>query len=385
MEDKILFEIKESNLDTGLRGIPVGHCVTSKVDPQLGLSYRGYLIKELAYKEPEEIIYLILNGELPNANELLSFKNDLVKAHHLDERVNNHFRSLPKEGHPMKWFLSSINFLGMYAKEKSWKEDTLRAIATIPSIVGRLYQIYYDKEIIEPKPEMGYMENFVNMTFPGNTNQNLVELMRVFDILHFDHGGGNLSAFIGKAVSSGYADHYESLTGAMAALAGPLHGKANQECFYFIKKCYDAIGCPNDDQVVYDYLKKLFESGEKIFGFGHAVLRVEDTRATIFYDLGQRITPDDPYFKLVLKIRKVGTQFLSTQEKVSNPYPNVDAASGALLNALGFSDKNFFTVLFGMSRSVGIACQIYHDRVTARNGKGTPIVRPKYIYSGKTR
>ncbi|KAJ8306771.1 hypothetical protein KUTeg_015674 [Tegillarca granosa] len=385
MEDKILFEIKESHLDTGLRGFPVGTCGTSKVDPTKGLSYRGYFIKELARKRPIEVIYLLLNGELPDEEQFKQFHEELLTHYVDDPGLVKHLDSLPKNSHPMNWFISALNYYGMIHNTKDWRKDALKVIINIPTLVARIYQVYYGWERINPKPELGYMENFVHMISPPNKNPKLIDLMNVFDILHYDHGGGNLSTFVGKAVSSGHADMFESLIGAMCGLAGPLHGKANQECFRFIQECYDAIGTPDDEQVIIDYLEKLLASGKVIFGFGHAVLRVEDTRATILYELGKEISATDPYFNLALKIRTAGTKLLSQKEKISNPYPNVDAVTGTLLNAMGLTDSNFYTVLFGMSRCIGIACQIYHDRVTARNGKGNPIVRPKYIYTGPVR
>ena len=105
-------------------------------------------------------------------------------------------------------------------------------------------------------------------------------------------------------------------------------------------------------------------------------------RATIQYELGEIIAADDLYFQLSKTMRRVVVKFLSSIEKISNPYPNVDAVSGSLLNACGFVKSEYYTVLFGMSRSVGIAIQILLERTQSRNGKGTPIVRPRYIYNG---
>lgn len=382
MEDKILFEIKESHLNSGLRGFPVGTCGTSKVNPTEGLSYRGYPIKDLADRQPIEVIYLLLKGELPNKSELKAFNNKLLESYIDETSIINHLETLPKSGHPMNWFVSTLNYFGMLHNSKDWEKDALKVISNIPTLVARIYQVYSGWEYTQPKPELGYMENFVHMISPPKKQLQLHKLMNVFDILHFDHGGGNLSTFVGKAISSGHADMFESLIGAMCGLAGPLHGKANQVCFKFIQECHKEIGNPSDENVIYEYLENMLNNGKKIFGFGHAVLRVEDTRATIQYELGQEIAKDDPYFNLALKIRTVGTKLLSKQEKISNPYPNVDAVSGCLLNAMGLEDSDFYTVLFGMSRCIGIACQIYHDRVTARGGRGNPIVRPKYLYNG---
>ena len=117
-----------------------------------------------------------------------------------------------------------------------------------------------------------------------------------------------------------------------------------------------------------------------VFGFGHAVLRAEDPRATIQYELGQKICGDDELFKTAFALREVAVKVLSEEEKISNPYPNVDAVSGTLLNASGLTDSDFYTVLFGLSRCSGIAAQIVDERLNFRNGKGVAIYRCSYKF-----
>ena len=383
MSDDILFQIKEESLDTGLRGVPVGHCPTSQVDPQKGLTYRGYPIMSLAYKDPEEVIYLLLHSHLPNANELKSFKEKLVGLVGLHDGVFEHIKSLPKKTHPMKCFISSLNAMGMYHAKGNYEEDGLFAIANLPSMVAALFRVHLGwGDVIGSKASLGYIENFVHLLKPPKENKNLIDLLRVFEILHFDHGGGNLSTFVGKAIASAQADIYESLIGAMAGLAGPLHGKANQECLLFLKEALGVIKDPNDKDKIQNFLEDIWAQGKKIYGFGHAVLRVEDPRATIQYQLGEKIASNDPIYILAKNLRKIASVFLSKQKKVSNPYPNVDAVSGSLLNACGLTNSSYYTVFFGMSRCVGIIIQIIYERTIARQGKGTPIVRPKYLYNG---
>jgi citrate synthase len=385
-ESEVLFTITKDHLETGLRGVPVGYCTTSSVDPQLGLFYGGYPVEKLAYNEPEEVIYLLFNKELPNAEQLAEFKKLLVAHSKLNPEVVNNLKSLPKEGHPMKWFLHGLNLMGMYSGTGNYKEDAMNVVAQLPELVAAIYRIRSGwGEPIESKPELGYIENFVHMLNAPDANENLLLLMKVFNVLHFDHGGGNLSTFVGKAIASGHEDMYGSLMGAMSALAGPLHGMANQECLRFLKTALENVADPTDENAVNAYIDKLFEEGKKLYGFGHAVLRVEDPRATVQYDLGEKIAPDNKIFRMAVSMRKLGTEFLKKQEKVSNPYPNVDAVSGSLLTSVGLTDENYYTVLFGMSRCVGIAAQIVYERLEARGGKGTPIIRPKYVYSGPKR
>lgn len=375
----------QDHLDTGLRGIPVGHCPTSFVDAVRGLFYVGYTIGDIASKEPEEVIFLLLKKHLPSPEELTEFKQTLVSHSKLDPRVIDGLKAFPKEGHPMKWFVGGLNLMGMFNGRTSYHDDALKVIAQIPELVAAIYRLREGwGEPIQSKPELGYMENFVQMLgLPGDKHPHFEKMMKVFDIIHFDHGGGNLSTFVGKAVASGHEDMYGSLVGAMSGLAGPLHGMANQECLRFLKQVVDGVGGDvTNSEKIQEYIKTLWAGGGKLYGFGHAVLRVEDPRATVGFELGDQICPDDKIFLASKAMRRWGTEFLKKQEKVANPYPNVDGVTGALLHACGLIDEDYYTVLFGMARCVGIAIQIVYEREEARNGKGLPIMRPKYIYNG---
>ncbi len=385
-ESEVLFKITREHLDTGLRGFPVGTCPNSHVDPNKGLFYGGYAIPELSEKEPEAVMYLLLHNELPDAAQLADFKKSIIANSKLHPGVIEHLRSLPKNGHPMKWFLAAINVMGMYEGTGNYAKDYLNVLAQLPEAVAAIFRIRSGwGDPIPSKPELGWMENFVHMLGAPNASPELVHLMRVFSILHFDHGGGNLSTFVGKAIASGHEDMYGSLVGAMAALAGPLHGMANQECLRFLKEISKDIADPSDEKAVYAYVENLLAKGGVLYGFGHAVLRVEDPRAAVEYALGEKIAAKDPIFRLAVTLRKVGSEILLKKGKAADPYPNVDAVSGSLLSACGLMDENYYTVLFGLSRCVGIAGQIVWERTIARSGKGIPIVRPSYIYTGPVR
>lgn len=375
--------ITEDRLETGLRGIPVGYCPTSKVDPQLGLSYGGILIKDLADKEPEDVIFLLLNRKLPSEAEAVAFKKELAERSKLDPVVLEGLKTLPKDGHPMKWLVAGLNSMGMVAKTKSYREETLNLIAQLPELVAAIYRIREGwGELIPSKPELGYIENFVHMLDAPGVGKDFTRLMKLFNIIHFDHGGGNLSTFAGKTVASGLEDVYGSLIAAMSGLAGPRHGMANQECLRFLKRALAEIGDPTDNAKVDAYLQKLWDNKDVLYGFGHAVLRVEDPRATVQYALGEELCPDSDLFKMSSAMRERGVAFLKQHPKVQNPYPNVDVVSGTLLTSCGLPQDDYYTVLFGMARCVGIAIQIVYEREEARGGKGTPIVRPKYLYCG---
>jgi citrate synthase len=160
----------------------------------------------------------------------------------------------------------------------------------------------------------------------------------------------------------------------MAALYGPLHGRANQSALNFVR----SVGS-SDLSEVETFVRETLARGGKVFGYGHSVLRAEDPRATIQFELGERIAADDPLFRTAAALRISAVKVLKEHPKVSNPYPNVDAVSGALLNACGLTDSNYYTCLFGLSRITGIAAQIVDERTRMRNGRGVPIYRPKFI------
>ena len=374
-----LFNITENHLNTGLRGFPVGTVRTSRVDPIEGVSYVGRSVKDLAKEDPEAVIFLMFNKRMPSAAELNSFKADIASRAAVDHRVFDILKQLPKEGHPMEWFMTGLSLLGMVGKtsDNNYYEDALNAVARIPAVVAAVFRIRSGwGDVIESKPEMGLLENFVHMLgVPNGNTEALTSLLRTFYILHMDHGGGNLSTFAGKSVASGLSDMYASLGASMAGLYGPRHGRANQDCLAFVRQ----VGT-SDKGELEAMIRNRLANKQLVYGFGHAVLRAEDPRATIQYELGQKICGDDPLFQTALALREVAVKVLKENPKVSNPYPNVDAVSGTLLNASGLTDSDFYTVLFGLSRCSGIAAQIVDERNNFRGGKGVAIYRCKYVF-----
>ncbi|MCB9763351.1 MAG: citrate (Si)-synthase [Alphaproteobacteria bacterium] len=380
--NEVLFTITRDKLNTGLRSFPVGTVRTSFVDPIEGLHYVGYPISQIWHLDPEAAVYLLLHKELPTDAQLADFKADLVARSAVDPAVLDMLSHLPRQGHPMEWLIAGLNLMGMTGKTDDYIEDGLNAIARLPTIVAAIYRIRSGWGApIPSEPERGLIENFVHMLgVPGGNADNLTRLLRVFYVLHLDHGGGNLSTFAAKAVASTLSDTYASLGAGMAGLYGPRHGRANQDCLNFLKR----VGTTDPDEVE-AWIRQALANKELIFGFGHAVLRAEDPRATIQYGLGQDICPDDPLFKTALAMRERAVKVLKENPKISNPYPNVDAISGTLLQAVGLDDSDYYTVLFGLSRCSGITAQIIDERVNFRNGKGVAIYRCKYITEDQPR
>ena len=371
---KVLFEVTEAHLDTGLRGYPVGTCRTSSVDPDLGVTYVGYTLQDLIEMPAEHVVFLLVNKHLPSADQAEALRRNLAHRAAVDPRVFRVLRALPKDGHPMEWLIAGLNALGMTGKTHDWKEDALNVIARISTLVAAIFRIREGRRPIEPDVSLTFAENFAHMIGVENPPAILPEYLRKFYIMHMDHGGGNLSTFVGKAIASGKADMYASLGGAMAALYGPRHGRANQECLNFVHE----IGS-SDPKVAEERVREILAGGGVVYGFGHGVLRAEDPRAKIQYAFAEEHFPDNELVKTVLTLREVVPTILKENPRIKNPYPNVDAVSGAIMTACGLTDPEYYTLLFGWSRVAGIAAQIADERTFPGKKDGLPIYRPKYI------
>jgi len=381
-DEDSLYTITEADLDSGLRGVPVGTCRTSYVDPIEGVHYVGYPVGDLANLEEEDVIYLLMHKRLPTEEESDAFRAEL--AHRAEEIPTGALRVLesltPGSGHPMDWLAIGIMALGAAdtntRRPGSSRGDAMNLIARMPELMARLFLLRGGKpEKLKPrKPELGLVENFVHMLgVEGDEAKRMERMLRFFFILHMDHGGGNLSTFSGKAVASGRASIYVSIASAMNALSGPLHGRANQACLEFVQR----IGTSDPDGIE-AFVRSELAARRPIYGFGHGVLRAEDPRARLLIELGEEICPDDENFRTVTALREVVPPILKEIPKISNPYPNVDLASGSLLHSVGFRKPDYYTTFFGWARVAGICAQILDER-SAREGRGTPIYRPKYI------
>ena len=251
----------------------------------------------------------------------------------------------------------------------------------MPRLMGLIYRYREGRisNIPEDNVNGSLVERFVDtLDSPDVDREKMVRVISTYLVLHMDHGGGNLSTFTGKSIASGKATVYSAIAGAMNALSGPLHGRANQSCLEFVLK----VGT-SDEAEVEAFVRNELSAGRPVFGFGHAVLSVEDPRAAAQFDLGQKICPDDENFKIIRALRKVAPRVLAENKKIRNPNANVDIASGALLYHVGLTDPTYYTTFFGWARVAGIGAQIVDERVVMRSGKGVPIYRPKYFPEGQ--
>jgi citrate synthase len=380
--DKSLLDLTTAHLNTGLRGVPVGTCRTSFVTPEEGVHYCGYPIAELAMLAPEDVVYLLFHKELPNLEQSVEFREELQSRGAIPDGLEQVLATLPKEGHPMDWLSIGIHTLGMLGGVDDWREDAMNLIARMPRLMGLIFRYREGRVTNIPAddltlPLVGRFTNTLDLKDIDKAVMNRV--LSTYLVLHMDHGGGNLSTFAGKAVASGHATIYSSMAGAMNALSGPLHGRANQSCFEFVKR----IGTSEPAEVE-RFVRSELDAKRPIFGFGHAVLRAEDPRASAQFELGQEICPDDEYFRTICVLREVAPMVLGENPKIRNTNANVDIASGALLNFAGLQDAEYYTTFFGWARVAGIGAQIVDERTIMRGGKGIPIYRPKYIAEEQT-
>lgn len=390
--DKKVSEVTLAQAYGGIRGVKALICDTSEVPPDKGLIIRGKELGEITDKLPEEILWLLLTAELPNKEELADLQADLQSRQDVPTYVWNILNEMPSDSHPMAMFNTAIlvmqresKFAKNYndiTKAEYWEytlEDSLDIIAKLPAIAAFIYRKRFDKGArIDAKPGADLGENYAHMLGLNDDKGNFANLMRLYLTLHSDHEGGNVSAFSAATVNSALSDMYYSLTAGLNGLAGPLHGLANQECLKWVLETMELFdGAPTDEQIE-KYTWETLDAGKVIPGYGHAVLRVTDPRFTAFHAFGLENCSEDPVFQTVDRVFRVVPEVLKQVEKISNPWPNVDAGSGALLYHYGLKEFEYYTVLFSVSRAIGICAQ----SVIAR-AYGLPITRPKSLPTAK--
>jgi citrate synthase len=260
-------------------------------------------------------------------------------------------------------------------KSKYWEyvyEDSMDLIAKLPVVASRIYRNVFNKKVSSAALDSNKDWSWNYASMMGYDNEDFVELMRLYLTIHSDHEGGNVSAHATHLVGSALSDPYLSFSAGLNGLAGPLHGLANQEVLRFILQMRDAIGESVTDEQVKEYCWKLLKSGQVIPGYGHAVLRKTDPRYSCQREFALKHLPKDPLFKLVSQLYNIVPGVLTEHGKTKNPWPNVDAHSGVLLQYYGLKEQDYYTVLFGVSRALGVLAQLVWDRAL-----GLPIERPK--------
>jgi citrate synthase len=252
-------------------------------------------------------------------------------------------------------------------------EDSCNLMAKLPVLAAFIYRLKYkdDDQIAEdPKLDMG--GNFAHQM---GIDSPYDDVARMYFILHSDHESGNVSAHTTHLVASALSDAYYALSAGINGLAGPLHGLANQEVLSWTMKFMEGLGGQEPtEELVKKALWDTLNSGQVIPGYGHAVLRKTDPRYESQREFCLKHLPDYPLFKLISMIYKVAPGVLEEQGKAKNPWPNVDAQSGVIQWYYGLTEWDFYTVLFGVGRALGVLTNITWDRAL-----GYPIERPKSV------
>ncbi|MFZ0452685.1 MAG: citrate (Si)-synthase [Ignavibacteriaceae bacterium] len=387
--DKELSNVTVGQAYGGMRGVRALICDTSRVPREEGLIIRGTHLKKLVDKTPEEIFFLLLTGDLPDKNELSDFSSEIKKRKKVPGYVWNVLKHMPEDSHPMAMLNTAILVMQKESvfhkeydnglkKENYWKptlEDALDIVAKLPGVAAGIYRMRFNKgELIPENPESDLSGDYVHMLGKEFETEDFYDLIRLYLVAHCDHEGGNVSALATQTINSALSDLYYSLSGGFNGLAGPLHGLANQESLKWILDLMNKYnGAPSENELR-DFVQETLNSGKVIPGYGHAVLRVTDPRFEAFLNFGKKHFPEDPVFLTVSRLFEVVPAELKKLDKVKNPWPNVDAATGSLLYHYGLKEFSYYTVMFAVSRSLGLAAQAVINRALLK-----PIIRPKSV------
>ncbi|MDZ4667447.1 MAG: citrate (Si)-synthase, eukaryotic [bacterium] len=392
-----LGECTVDDVYSGQKGIIGLLTETSLLDSNEGIRFRGYTIPELRQKLPkipggteplpEGLFHLMLLGELPTYDDVLEIQQNWRERATVPAHVYATLDALPITTHPMTQF--SIGIMAMQTdsvfakayreginKKDYWDptyEDVCNLLARLPYVAAYIYRrTYKDNVHIAPKPELDWAANFAHML--GFDQIEFYKLMRLYMTIHADHEGGNVSAHTTHLVGSALSDPYLAFSAAMNGLAGPLHGLANQEVIRWITEMREEIGHAPSKEDIAAYVHKTLANGKVVPGYGHAVLRKTDPRFVAQQEFAKTYMPDDELVNIVWNIYEVAPPILEGTGKIKNPWPNVDAHSGALLLHYGLNEPDFYTVLFGVSRALGVMASLMWDRAL-----GLPIERPKSV------
>jgi citrate synthase len=381
----------------GARGLRCLVTDISYLDPMEGIRFRGKTIPETFaalpkpkgsdYPYVEGFWYYLLTGDVPTEKQTLEVVEDWKTRRQVPHYVMDTLRAMPRDTHPMTLFSAAILsmqresvFVQRYnegmTKMDYWDpmfEDCTNLLAKLPSIGAYIYRMKYQSDThIAPNHDLDWGGNFAHQMGIGSPYD---DVARMYFVLHSDHESGNVSAHATHLVASALSDPYYSLSAGINGLAGPLHGLANQEVLRWTMNFLTQLG--KDDYTEKDVEQALWDTlnaGQVVPGYGHAVLRKTDPRYMAQREFCLKHLPEFPLFKLISTIYKVAPGVLQEHGKAKNPWPNVDAQSGVIQWYYGITAWDFYTVLFGIGRAIGVLANITWDRAL-----GYPIERPKSL------
>jgi citrate synthase len=395
--DVVIDKVTIDQVYGGMRGSMVLVSDISYVDPAEGIRFRGFSIPEVLALLPKPdhaempyvggLYYLLLTGEIPTKEQACLVEKDWADKSEIPNYVYETLRALPKSTHPMTLFTLAVQSLQTQSefarryhegmrKDEYWEpmlEDSLNLTAKLPVIAAFIYNLKYQNgEIPNVNRNLDWGANFAHML--GIADKGYEELARLYFILHSDHESGNVSAHATHLVGSSLADAYYAFSAGLNGLAGPLHGLANQECLGWLLEVREKFkGVPTKEELR-KFAWETLESGKVIPGYGHAVLRVPDPRFTAQMKFAKERFPQDELVQLADMVFEIVPQVLKEQGKAKNPAPNVDAISGALQYYYGVREFDFYTVLFGVGRALGVTANLVWARAL-----GQPLERPKSV------
>ena len=395
-EDEKAFDITKLRSSTGHITLDPGYgntgaCISdiTFIDGEKGiLRYRGYPIEQLAQQcRFTEICYLLLYGELPNAEQQEEFSMKIKKEQNIHEDMKRFFDGFPITAHPMAILSAMVTSLSAYQVNtditdvENIDQDIIRLLGKVKSFAAFSYRKSHGLPFIYPQPELNYVENFLHMMFSDaqenyETDPVLAEALNLLLILHADHEQ-NCSTSTVRMVGSSQANLHATISAGISALWGPLHGGANQRVIEMLEQIRDDGG----DYKKYVNMAKDKNSDYKLFGFGHRVYKNYDPRAKVISKVAERVLKalnvTDPLMEIAQNLEQVA---LSDEYFVQRKlYPNVDFYSGIIYKAMGIP-TNMFTVMFALGRLPG---WLAHWREMILDPK-SKINRPRQIYTGPT-
>jgi citrate synthase len=395
--DTVIDTVTVEKLFGGMRGLKCLVTDISYLDPNEGIRYRGYTLPDVFKKLPkppgaempyvEGLYYLLLTGDIPNEEETNELIDEFRKRRIVPRYVYEVIDNFPSLSHPMTIFSTAIlsmhresffdrKFHGGVSKMDYWDytyEDSLNLLAKLPEIAAYIYaKLYREGNRIQQNPDMDFGSNFAHMLGKAKPYD---EVSRMYFILHADHESGNVSAHTGHLVSSALADIYLSISSMVNGLAGPLHGLANQTVLEWIMELHEKMDGKLPSQAeMKQFVWDTLNAGQVIPGYGHAVLRKTDPRYMMQREFALKYMKTDVLFKFVDLLYKVVPPILKEHGKAKNPWPNVDAHSGVIQMHYGVTEHDFYTVMFGVGRALGVCANIIWDRAL-----GYSIERPKSL------
>lgn len=385
-ENEPAIDIANLRAATGFITLDFGYkntgATTSKItflDGELGiLRYRGYDIADLAANASfEEVIYLVIHGELPNADQLNNLKSKLQANAAIPQEIANVIKAMPKETHPMAQLSAACVLLSAYYPKATQPndDDILNLVAKFSTLIAMVIRNAQGADFIAPDANLSYVANFMNMAFGKPASDVVLDAMDKLLILHADHEQ-NCSTSSVRMVGSSGVNMYAAIAGGVNALWGPAHGGANQK----VLEQLEAIQADGGDTDKFVNMAKDKESGFRLMGFGHRVYKNFDPRAKIIKVACDNVLEDMGIKSEKLRIAKeLEAAALSDDYfKSRNLYPNVDFYSGIIYNAIGF-ETNVFTTLFALGRLPGWVAQWKEMKDNKE-----PIGRPRQVYMGAT-